>query len=189
MSKRAAADLPTSSAKASRNGLTRESAVANDEMGEFEDAWEDEIEDDVIGEEDAEEGLSILPTSYHVIQLVKCTGMDVDDVMPPIEESEEKPSAPNVFLPGVHQLGKDEILEPDDSVYIIRHSMNVNWPCLSFDVLRDNLGDQRQRYPATAYLVAGTQADVAKNNELTVYKLSSLHRTQKDGGETKSFVQ
>ena len=67
MSKRAAADLPTSSAKASRNGLTRESAVANDEMGEFEDAWEGEIEDDVIGEEDAEEGMSILLISHHVV--------------------------------------------------------------------------------------------------------------------------
>ncbi|THH18558.1 hypothetical protein EW146_g2460 [Bondarzewia mesenterica] len=162
MSKRAGADLPSSSAKASRTGLARESAVQNDEMGEFEDAWEDEIEDDEVGEEGAEDG------------------MDLDEVMPAIEESEEKAPAPDVFIPGVHQLGKDEILEPDDSVYIIRHSMKVNWSCLSFDVLRDNLGDQRQRYPATAYIVAGTQADVAKNNELSVCKMSSLHRTQKD---------
>jgi ribosome assembly protein RRB1 len=110
--------------------------------------------------------------------------MDIDEeVLPAIEESDEQPAAPNVFIPGTHTLGQDEILEPDDSVYIMRHSMKVNWPCLSFDVLRDNLGDQRQRYPATAYLVTGTQADIAKNNELLVYKLSSLHRTQKDGGE------
>jgi len=80
-------------------------------------------------------------------------------------------------------VGKDEILEPDDSVYIMRHSMNVTWPCLTFDVLRDNLGDERQRFPATTYIVTGTQADAAKNNEVIVYKLSSLHRTQKDGGE------
>lgn len=110
--------------------------------------------------------------------------MEIDDeVMPAIEESDERPAAPNVFIPGVHHLGKDEILEPDDSVYIMRHSMNVNWPCLSFDVLRDNLGDQRQRFPATAYIVAGTQADVAKNNDISVYKMSSLQRTQKEAGE------
>jgi ribosome assembly protein RRB1 len=109
--------------------------------------------------------------------------MDVDEVLPAIEESDKPPRAPDVFIPGTHVLGKDEVLEADDSVYIMRHSMNVNWPCLSFDVLRDSLGDERQRYPATAYIVAGTQADIAKNNELTVYKLSSLHRTQKDGGE------
>jgi ribosome assembly protein RRB1 len=110
-------------------------------------------------------------------------GMDVDEVIPAIEESEQQPPAPDTFIPGMRALEKDEILEPDDSVYIMRHSMNVNWPCLSFDVLRDSLGDQRQRYPATAYLVAGTQADLAKNNELSVYKMSSLHRTQKDGGK------
>ena len=109
--------------------------------------------------------------------------MDVDDeVMPPIEESEEQPQAPEPFIPGVHKLGKDEILEPDDSVYIMRHNMTTNWPCLSFDILRDSLGDQRQRYPATAYIVTGTQAQVAKDNELHVYKMSSLQKTQKENG-------
>jgi ribosome assembly protein RRB1 len=109
-------------------------------------------------------------------------GMEVEDaVMPPIEESDEKPKAPNVFIPGVHTLGKDEILEADDSVYIMRHTMNANWPCLSFDVLRDDEGDQRQRFPATAYIVAGSQADVAKKNELSVFKMTQLHKTQKDG--------
>lgn len=108
--------------------------------------------------------------------------MDIDEVMPAIEESDEQLPDPEAFIPGTHVLGKDEILEPDDSVYIMRHSMNVTWPCLSFDVLRDNLGDERQRYPATAYLVAGTQADQANKNELTVFKMSSLHKTQKDGG-------
>lgn len=102
--------------------------------------------------------------------------------MPAIEESDEHPPAPDAFIPGSRALEKDEILEPDDSVYIMRHSMNVNWPCLSFDILRDSLGDGRQRYPATVYVVSGTQADIPKNSELSVYKMSSLHRTQKDGG-------
>ncbi len=113
--------------------------------------------------------------------------MDVDDVIPPIEETEEQPAQAEVFIPGRHTLGKDEILEPDDSVYEMRHSLNVNWPCLSFDVLRDSLGDGRQRYPATAYIVAGTQADNSNKNELAVYKMSSLHRTQKDAGKGSIF--
>lgn len=110
--------------------------------------------------------------------------MEVDEnVLPPIEESDEQPPAPGVFIPGVHELGKDEVLEPDESVYLMRHNLNVTWPCLSFDILRDNLGDERQRFPQTAYIVAGTQADVAKNNELTVYKMSSLQKTQRNDGE------
>jgi len=113
--------------------------------------------------------------------------VDDDDTMETIQEDEEdhdltnRPGT-NVFIPGRHILEKDEILEPDDSVYEIRHSMQVKWPSLSFDVLRDNLGDQRQRYPATAYVVAGTQAPAAKENELSVYKMSALYRTKNDGG-------
>ncbi|KAJ7751254.1 WD40-repeat-containing domain protein [Mycena maculata] len=179
MSKRSATELLNSATtagqpftKASGSGSKRDN-VAPDDMGEFEDAWEDEVEsdEDVVDAQEAEDE----------------DGMDVDEeVMPAIEESDEQPTAPDVFIAGKHKLGPDEILEADEAVYIMRHSMKVTWPCLSFDVLRDNLGDERQRYPATAYLVAGTQADTAKNNEVVVYKLSSLHRTQKDGDDSDS---
>lgn len=98
------------------------------------------------------------------------------------DDEDERPPEMDTFIPGRHVLEKDEILEPDDSVYEMRHSMQVKWPSLSFDVLRDNLGDQRQRYPATAYIAAGTQAPSAKENELSVYKMSALHKTQNDGG-------
>ncbi|KAL5519250.1 RRB1 [Sanghuangporus vaninii] len=179
MAKRTVTELQSSNddqpfSKATPNGLRRANGVDVSEMGEFEDAWEDEIESDeevVDGAQNANDE----------------EGMDVDEVLPPIEESEEQqPEQKDVYIPGRHVLAKDEVLEPDDSVYEIRHSMNVNWPCLSFDVLRDNLGDERQRYPATVYIVAGTQADSAKNNELSVYKMSSLHRTQKDGDDSES---
>jgi ribosome assembly protein RRB1 len=110
-----------------------------------------------------------------------------EDTMETIHEDDEDENnfqhpETDAFIPGRHALEKDEILEPDDSVYEMRHSMQVKWPSLSFDVLRDNLGDQRQRYPATAYIVAGTQAPSAKDNELSVYKISALHKTQNDGG-------
>ena len=109
--------------------------------------------------------------------------MQVDDqVVPAIEESDETPRPPRVFIPGLHSLGTDEVLEADESVYVMRHTMNADWPCLSFDVLRDDAGDQRQRFPASAYIVAGTQADAATKNQLTVFKMTQLHKTQKDGG-------
>lgn len=115
--------------------------------------------------------------------------MDVDgandvDVLPAVEEEEEDAAqpAPSTYIPGRYKLAKDEILEPDQSVYVALHSMTVNWPCLSFDILRDSLGDERARFPATCYTVAGTQADAAKNNEVLVMKMSQLHKTQRDGG-------
>ena len=108
--------------------------------------------------------------------------MDID-VTPAVEDTDEPPPQQKAWVPGLHTLGDDEVLEADESVYIMRHAMRVNWPCLSFDVLRDNLGDERRRFPATAYIAAGTQADNMKKNELLIYKMSSLHRTQKDGGK------
>lgn len=119
--------------------------------------------------------------------------VDEEDAIETIHEDDEdqdhtNPPQPDAFIPGRHVLGKDEVLEPDDSVYEMRHAMHVKWPSLSFDVLRDNLGDQRQRYPATAYIVAGSQASSAKDNELSVYKMSALHKTQNDGGMSSPVI-
>jgi ribosome assembly protein RRB1 len=201
MSKRTFTEVQTSNdgqavAKAS-SGAPRRVSGANEhvEMGEFEDAWEDEVDDSeeeiVDGTGEDREGGVPFRASFivFVLKLMRRIDMEIDEVLPPIEESEEQQveQQKEVYIPGRHVLAKDEILEPDDSVYEMRHVMGVDWPCLSFDVLRDNLGDERQRYPATAYIVSGTQADSAKNNELCVYKMSSLHRTQKDGGASMWF--
>lgn len=61
MSKRTATQLQSTNdgqpyAKASRSGSKRE-AIPEDEMGEFEDAWEDEIEEDEIGEDQDPNGV------------------------------------------------------------------------------------------------------------------------------------
>ena len=131
-------------------------------MGEFEDPFEDEIESDgeIVHHEDDD--------------------MDEDDDEP---ETQTKP-----FMPGTMQLEEGQTLVPDQSAYHMLHRMNVTWPCLSFNFLRDHLGSQRQSMPHTAYVVAGTQADTAKNNEVLVIKASSMHRTQHDDGTYPPFV-
>ena len=47
-------------------------------------------------------------------------------------------------------------LAPDLSTYEMLHSLSTPWPCLSFDIVKDGLGDNRKAYPATMYTVAGT---------------------------------
>ena len=125
-------------------------------MGEFEDAFEDEIE-----QEDGE--------------------ISVDGEQD--EEEEEEQEDTQAYLPSAHPDAKNVQLEPDQSAYEMLHRLNVTWPCLSFDVLQDALGSERSQYPHTAFFVAGTQADQPKNNELMVMKATSLHRTIRDGGE------
>ncbi|RPA94613.1 hypothetical protein L873DRAFT_1830249 [Choiromyces venosus 120613-1] len=83
-----------------------------------------------------------------------------------------------VHMPARRVLGKDEIQEPDPTAYDMLHSMNVNWPCLSFDVLQDGLGDEQRGYLQMVYLVTGAQAATAKDNEVIVMKLSGLQSMQ-----------
>ena len=47
-------------------------------------------------------------------------------------------------------------------------------PCLSFDVIPDNLGDNRTDFPATCYCIAGSQADKTDKNSLLVMKMFNL---------------
>lgn len=161
MSKRAAeseASGPTAFKNLSRDQPipTKDEALAA-EMGEFEDQYGDDFSDDE-GNEIIEAGADgEEPADDDTMQ----DGMDLDKA---------------VYLPSRNKLAKDEILEPDSSAYHMLHRMNVKWPCLSFDVLTDDLGDERRSFPHTVYMVAGTQAAREKDNEIMIMKLSGLHK-------------
>ena len=92
------------------------------------------------------------------------------------------------FIPGRSKLQAGESLSPDTSTYEMLHSLTTNWPCLSFDLIPDNLGHDRKTYPAILYAVAGTQADARKanENEIMVMKLSGLSKTDRDQDEDSS---
>lgn len=89
------------------------------------------------------------------------------------------------FIPGRHKLSAGETLAPDLSTYEMLHTLEAPWPCLSCDIVRDNLGDDRKTYPATVYAVAGTQAARGrdKENQIMVMKMSSLSRQERDDDE------
>ena len=58
--------------------------------------------------------------------------------------------------------------------------MNFEWPCLSFDVIRDDLGARRIHFPHTAYFVSATQAETSDENQLLVTKISDMQVTKYD---------
>jgi len=174
MSKRGAEELNGAPLKA---GQRPENGTTNDDNLDFEDDYEDEFESEdeimeagVDGRPDAEReneaarGMQCQTTVESVTDW-KLDAMDVD-------------TKEQTFIPGRSILQPGQTLSPDPSTYEMLHVMSTPWPCLSFDIVRDNLGDNRKRYPRTLYAVAGTQADSARprENELMVLKLSSLSK-------------
>ncbi|XP_046403357.1 glutamate-rich WD repeat-containing protein 1 [Ischnura elegans] len=107
-----------------------------------------------------------------------------DDSMSEHEDDMEEESESNVpvkrevYLPG-KSMKEDEHLVCDQSAYIMLHQATTGSPCLSFDIIKDDLGSDRSTYPLSAYLVAGTQSSKAHTNSVIVMKMSNLHKTQK----------
>ncbi|KAK4688072.1 ribosome assembly protein RRB1, partial [Tremellales sp. Uapishka_1] len=167
-----AADLPDAKAAAVGQSTARAETL-DEEMGEFEDKFEDELEEEIIVSNDEDE-------------------VENGDEFTPAQEDEEEAQAPTTqtYLPGM-KLGPDEQLVPDNSVYLALHQMSYTWPCLSFDILRDNLGFERASFPHTAWIVAGTQAGEVPGqgskakDEIVVMRLGSLGKTQHDDDESE----
>ncbi|TMW54649.1 hypothetical protein DOY81_000180 [Sarcophaga bullata] len=93
------------------------------------------------------------------------------------EGEEDSNVKKEVYLPG-KPLAADEELICDESAYVMLHQASTGAPCLSFDIIADELGENREKYPLTAYMVAGTQAARTHVNNLIVMKMSNLHKTQ-----------
>lgn len=97
-------------------------------------------------------------------------------------------SGPGTFIVGRTKLEPGQTLAPDPTTYEMLHNLSTPWPCLSFDIIRDSLGENRKVYPATMYTVAGTQADSARprENQLMVMKFSGLSRMEREDGAESS---
>lgn len=183
----------SNSKKRSAEGQGRKEEVDPTELEEleFEDPYGDDYEED---ENDDKEGAE---------------GADQ-------EEGPDSTSAPEgqqqtvkqVWRSGVQKIEDIEDLEYDPSAYIMYHSMQTEWPCLSFDFIKDDLGDNRQRvsnaafllglhkfvvfitcvctlqqFPLTMFLVTGSQADRADRNKITLLKISDLNKTHVKAGK------
>jgi ribosome assembly protein RRB1 len=105
----------------------------------FEDPYGDEfeeesLEDNEIEEEDDDEEEDGMMEKAEVEE-------------EPMTESQPVEHEPNkqVWRPGVDKIPEGEELEYDPSAYIMYHSMRTEWPCLSFDFIKDSLGDNRLR--------------------------------------------
>jgi ribosome assembly protein RRB1 len=124
---------------------------ADADVEEFEDAFEDQFEEEEVydGEADVEE-----------------------------EEEDEQSAhgAVRAYVPGVDEDVEDGEMVMDPSAYLMFHALRPEWPCLSFDFLKDSQGMNRTRFPYSMMAVAGTQAPRASDNKLQLMRLTGLQR-------------
>lgn len=98
---------------------------------DFEDPFGDEFDDEELDDtgafdSDADDENDNLDT------------MDTNDISTVKQQKE-------LWRPDIDGMEDDEELEYDPSAYVMYHSIQPEWPCLSFDFLRDEFGDNRQR--------------------------------------------
>ncbi|ORY91522.1 WD40-repeat-containing domain protein [Leucosporidium creatinivorum] len=174
MGKRASSPTGNSASKQATAPAEGDRTKLDDEgMGEFEDQWEDEFE------ADADAGEVIDAAEHEDEDGEGGDGeMEVDDEPEPLEE-EERAASPIPYLPG-GALEEGETLQPDMTTYPLLHNFVPTWPSLSFDILRDNLGEERRGYPVSCSLVSGTQSMDRTANEITVMRWEGLGKTRKD---------
>lgn len=111
------------------------------------------------------------------------------DAFDPSEMIDAPPLEKRVFLPGMEARLQEEHpddeeggweLEPDMSAYVMLRSMQTEWPCLSFDLLRDGGGEERTGFPMTSYMVSGTQPEHGKDARLLVMRTANLCKNQRE---------
>lgn len=102
------------------------------------------------------------------IDSIKRDAAGAMDVIPEGAAAGAAQGETKVWRAGVDELAEGDELEYDSTAYHMYHSLRPEWPCLSFDVIRDSLGTNRSRFPHTVFAVAGTQADRAESNRLQV---------------------
>ena len=168
MSKRTAA--PEDEGASLKAGQRPEVGTNGEPILDFEDEFEDEYEseDDIM-----EAGVDGRPDAEREAEQSR-DAMDID-----MKEQ--------TFIPGRSVLQPGQSLTPDPSTYEMLHTLSTTWPCLSFDIVPDNLGNPRKQYPRTVFAVTGTQAESSRSreNELLILKLSSLSRMDR-GNQTDS---
>ena len=158
----------------------------------FDDPFEDEFEEeeyDAANEDDDDEYEDIDGESEQIAMEIdnnnnnnKKMNKSKNEKKPKVSASSVQTPTPSiqkdVWRPGVDKLEEDEELEYDPSAYVMYHSIQTEWPCLSFDFIQDDFGNNRQRFPLSMLLVTGSQADHRDRNKVTLLKLSDVHKTK-----------
>lgn len=114
---------------------------------------------------DGENDMEVGEAAENVDEVMDDDASDSDDSVSTDEENDaQETDGQDVYLPG-KPIEAGEELVCDESAYVMLHQARTGAPCLSFDIISDNLGRARDAFPMTSYIAAGTQAAKAHINK------------------------
>ncbi|KAL3143451.1 hypothetical protein ABBQ38_002267 [Trebouxia sp. C0009 RCD-2024] len=105
---------------------------------------------------------------------MQVTSLAEEDAPTSSTAAEAPPVVPTVWRAGTDAMQEGEALDYDPTAYDCLHQVTLDWPCLSFDILKDDLGGPRSTFPHCMYIVAGTQAQSANQNYVALMRLSDI---------------
>lgn len=95
---------------------------------------------------------------------------------------EEEEVKTKTYLPGMkrHKDEHEIDMEVDQSAYHMLHSLNTEWPCLTFAPLKNSGPSEQTSFPQSGTIVTGSQAQDDSQNSIFIISYSNLHRTSKE---------
>ena len=111
------------------------------------------------------------------------------------EEDEEAPGEEDASVPAktyIPRLGKkSDNLVVDESAYVLLCKSKTSYPCMSFDVINDGLGEGEDRsaaFPISMSIVGGTYSGKRGADSLIVMKYSKLYPGSKNARDENAML-
>ncbi|UKJ90634.1 hypothetical protein MACJ_001568 [Theileria orientalis] len=107
-----------------------------------------------------------------------------EDLKPDAADIEDESSLDlktEVWRNDLRPLESDEHLELSPGCYDMLHRITLDWSCLSFDILKDDLGACRVNFPMECYVVSGTQPGTNREMDSQIHVMRWSNITKNFG--------
>ena len=95
------------------------------------------------------------------------------------DEQDDKSLPARTYIPKKGKKNDDLVV--DESAYVLLCKSKTSYPCMSFDIINDNLGENRSNtFPISMSMVGGTYSGRANADSLIVMKYSKLFPNSKN---------
>ncbi|KEG10498.1 putative peroxisomal targeting signal type 2 receptor [Trypanosoma grayi] len=161
----------------------------DDDYGSINEPLDEDIEEEIIDDGDDEDDEDEDYAEFQretdaVTKELRRVTFDESALQQQQEDGED--TAPMVWRSDQAEAGEQQQQQQQQQLvysnkaYDSFFQLRTEYPCLSFDVLRDRDATNHNKYPLALTLVCGSQADELAKNQLYVLRITNICRTKHD---------